>query len=290
MRNYLQILFILVFTTEDLYSDSFTYNSFNNHGVIGLINMPSARFYDEAAHGITIYDGGTWTSYTMNDGLPFGGINQTDFDSNGDGLIDLRSEFVFGHAQNCAKRDRKKNAEGVAYTDFSKEAMDAFLVGRRILENAEAAGELTEAANEALQAQISIAAKTWEECIAATVVHYINDVSADMEGFSGENFADLDNFINLTKHWGEMKGFALGLQFSPLSPFRDGSTDKSVDDLKRVLALMGDAPVMPNGSQNGQAAAVDSAEAITNYLSDLEEARTILAEAYAFDPEVVPIW
>ena len=212
------------------------------------------------------------------------------YDSNGDGLIDLRSEFVFGHAQNCAKRDRKKNAEGVAYTDFSKEAMDAFLVGRRILENAEAAGELTEAANEALQAQISIAAKTWEECIAATVVHYINDVSADMEGFSGENFADLDNFINLTKHWGEMKGFALGLQFSPLSPFRDGSTDKSVDDLKRVLALMGDAPVMPNGSQNGQAAAVDSAEAITNYLSDLEEARTILAEAYAFDPEVVPIW
>jgi hypothetical protein len=212
------------------------------------------------------------------------------YDSNGDGLIDLRSEFVFGHAQNCAKRDRKKNAEGVAYTDFSKEAMDAFLVGRRILENAEAAGELTEAANEALQAQISIAAKTWEKCIAATVVHYINDVSADMADFSGENFADLDNFINLTKHWGEMKGFALGLQFSPLSPFRDGSTDKSVDDMKRVLSLMGDAPVMPNGSQNGQAAAVGSAEAITNYLSDLEEARTILAEAYAFDPEVVPIW
>ena len=172
------------------------------------------------------------------------------YDSNGDGLIDLRGEFVFGHAQNCAKRDRKKNAEGVAYTDFSKDAMDAFLVGRRILENAEAAGELTEAANEALQAQISIAAKTWEKCIAATVVHYINDVSADMADFSGENFADLDNFINLTKHWGEMKGFALGLQFSPLSPFRDGSTDKSVDDMKRVLALMGDAPMMPNGSQN----------------------------------------
>ena len=212
------------------------------------------------------------------------------YDSNGDGLIDLRGEFVFGHAQNCAKRDRKKNAEGVAYTDFSKDAMDAFLVGRRILENAEAAGELTEAANEALQAQISIAAKTWEKCIAATVVHYINDVSADMADFSGENFADLDNFINLTKHWGEMKGFALGLQFSPLSPFRDGSTDKSVDDMKRVLALMGDAPMMPNGSQNGQAAAGDSAEAITKYLSDLEEARTILAEAYAFDPEVVPIW
>ncbi|MFL2720820.1 MAG: YjbH domain-containing protein, partial [Gammaproteobacteria bacterium] len=37
--------------------DSFTFNSYNNHGVVGLINMPTARFYDEMAHGVTIYDG-----------------------------------------------------------------------------------------------------------------------------------------------------------------------------------------------------------------------------------------
>jgi hypothetical protein len=78
------------------------------------------------------------------------------YDSNGDGLIDIRAEFVFGHAQNCAKRDRKKNAEGVAYTDYSKAATDAFLVGRRILENAEEAGELTADADAALQAQIDV--------------------------------------------------------------------------------------------------------------------------------------
>ena len=34
MRNYLYILSILVFSAEDLYSDSFTYNSFNNNGVV----------------------------------------------------------------------------------------------------------------------------------------------------------------------------------------------------------------------------------------------------------------
>ena len=55
----------MVFIAQDLYSDSFTYNSFNNHGVIGLINMPSARFYDEAAHGITIYDGTPDQKITM---------------------------------------------------------------------------------------------------------------------------------------------------------------------------------------------------------------------------------
>ena len=38
-------------------SDSFENNSYNNNGTVGLINMPTARFYDEEVHGITIYDG-----------------------------------------------------------------------------------------------------------------------------------------------------------------------------------------------------------------------------------------
>ena len=139
--------------------------------------------------------------------------------------------------------DRKKDANDEPYYDFSKTAMDAFLVGRRILENAEQAGELTAAASDALQAQIQIASLTWEKCIAATVVHYINDVRGDMDSFSDGKFADLSNFTNLAKHWGEMKGFALGLQFSPKSPFRDGSVDGiDLDSLKSVLSLMGDAP------------------------------------------------
>ena len=63
-------------------------------------------------------------------------------------------------------------------------------------------------------------AKQWRS-VAATAVHYINDVLADMADFDTTNnvFADTDNFKDLAKHWGEMKGFALGLQFSPWSPF-----------------------------------------------------------------------
>ena len=75
------------------------------------------------------------------------------------------------------------------------------MIGRRILQNAEEAGELTDAANDALQAQIRIAAVTWEKCIAATAVHYINDVSADMAEFSNGAFADRGNFVNLAKLW-----------------------------------------------------------------------------------------
>ncbi len=56
MKKLVFILLILL-TSKISLSDSFNYNSFNNHGVIGLINMPTARFYDESSYGITIYDG-----------------------------------------------------------------------------------------------------------------------------------------------------------------------------------------------------------------------------------------
>ncbi|MDB2451296.1 YjbH domain-containing protein [Gammaproteobacteria bacterium] len=46
------LLFIL-----PLSADNFNFNSYNNHGVVGLINMPTARLYDESVFGLTIYDG-----------------------------------------------------------------------------------------------------------------------------------------------------------------------------------------------------------------------------------------
>ena len=46
---------ILNFFSLSILSDSYDYNSFNNHGIVGLINMPTARLYDEAVHGVTLY-------------------------------------------------------------------------------------------------------------------------------------------------------------------------------------------------------------------------------------------
>jgi len=56
--KYLQIkiLTILIFSINSL-ADSFEYNSYNNHGAVGLINMPTARFFNESVYGITLYDG-----------------------------------------------------------------------------------------------------------------------------------------------------------------------------------------------------------------------------------------
>ena len=50
-------ILIFIFSSSNSHGDNFVTNSFNNHGVVGLINMPSARFYNESVHGITLYDG-----------------------------------------------------------------------------------------------------------------------------------------------------------------------------------------------------------------------------------------
>lgn len=53
----LHLSILLLLFHANIHGDSFQYNTYNNHGVVGLINMPTARFYNEASHGITIYDG-----------------------------------------------------------------------------------------------------------------------------------------------------------------------------------------------------------------------------------------
>ena len=57
MRKYISTYLFLSLVSQSLSSDSFIYNSYNNHGAIGLINMPTGRFYDAGSHGVTLYDG-----------------------------------------------------------------------------------------------------------------------------------------------------------------------------------------------------------------------------------------
>ena len=62
MTNYdissLKKYFLLLVTFCNVsFADNFETNIYNNHGVVGLINTPTARFFDESVHGITFYDG-----------------------------------------------------------------------------------------------------------------------------------------------------------------------------------------------------------------------------------------
>jgi len=65
-------------------SDNFNYNLYNNHGVVGLINTPSARFFDEGSHGVTIYHGNPDTKVTLT-ASPYDWIEASLFYANVDG-------------------------------------------------------------------------------------------------------------------------------------------------------------------------------------------------------------
>ncbi len=278
------------------------------YGSDANLTLASGRAYTEGAHDFDEAFGyfgaarnyGDLTDAQIRNGYDFAASDSIVVDS----AIDVRSEFNFGNSTNCAKRDQG-TASNTNPTDYTKEVFDAFLLGREILQNAavgateSSPGTLSAEAEAALETQITIAAQTWEKCIAATVVHYINDVIADMGNFSGDDFADLNNFLDLAKHWGEMKGFALGLQFSPYSPFRTGevmvdgtaqTVSVDITDLQEVLSLMGDAPVLADGSQGGIATGGTAEAARNAYIVDLESARDILQDAYAFDAENVSGW
>ena len=182
-------------------------------------------------------------------------------DADGDGKVSFKTEYNFGAAVNAAKRDLG-SSDG-AKTDYTKQAFDAFLEGRTLITNAgdevsaEELGEIKE--------QRDLAIEAWEKAIAATVVHYINDVLKDM-GAADNPDAEY-SFLDHAKHWGELKGFAIGLQFNPASPMLVG--DRFVD----FHGLIGDAPVLPD----------EGAEATAAYRAKLVEARGILKEAYGFD-------
>jgi len=59
--------FLLIFISFShfLASDNFNNNTYNNHGVVGLINMPTARFYNEGVHGVSIFHSDTVQKMTI---------------------------------------------------------------------------------------------------------------------------------------------------------------------------------------------------------------------------------
>lgn len=55
--KYIRLLFTIVIFNQSILGDSFNFNTYNNHGSLGLINIPTARFYDEGSFGFTLYNG-----------------------------------------------------------------------------------------------------------------------------------------------------------------------------------------------------------------------------------------
>ena len=174
-----------------------------------------------------------------------------------DGAIDLLTEVSWGASQNAAKRDRG----AVAATDFTADAWEGFWEGRALL--ARTTGPLTDAELAELKQWRDQAVTAWDSALAATALHYINDTLQDMAKFGTDEY----DFAAHAKHWSELKGFALSLQFNPFSPLSDAQHAS-------LHAAIGTAPVLPSAPEADQ----------TAYAVALREARALLGTAYGFDP------
>ncbi|MEM9369962.1 MAG: DUF4856 domain-containing protein [Pseudomonadota bacterium] len=128
-------------------------------------------------------------------------------DANGDGVVDLKSEYVFGNAYYAAGADRS------GLTDYMGTIMSAFVEGRNLI--ASANGENLSAEQLAqLQQYASTISSTWETVLAEATFKYAGSVYKDitkMKEAEGDD-AKAEAYRAYVKHWGELKGFAMALQ------------------------------------------------------------------------------
>ena len=94
-----RLLFLLIFfglSIPNGHSDSFRYNTYNNHGMVGLINMPTARTHDEGSHGFSFYYGTPDQKITITSS-PYDWLEASVFYSN------IKENPVGCNFQNCRK-------------------------------------------------------------------------------------------------------------------------------------------------------------------------------------------
>jgi len=193
-------------------------------------------------------------------------------DSNGDGLIDFKTEYNMGWAVTAAKRDL---VDGVSVDyDFTKTIFDAYLEGRTLIYN--------QAPLDEILVQRDIILNTWEKVVAAVSIHYINDTMSDLEALIAAGDANLawDNLpesgdgYKYNIHWAEMRAYAHGLIYNDFKLISDA-------DIATVFGYMGTAPAYNDGSDFS---------AMQTLHDNLALAKPILQAVYGFSDAHMANW
>jgi len=127
-------------------------------------------------------------------------------DYNGDGVVDLKSEYVFAHAYYASSFDKGGK------TSYLEDITRAFLDGRKLITSAN--GEkLTDAQRSELMGHVAIISKNWEKVIAESVFKYAGSTYKSLVALEDVSNDDLaKEFSKYMKYWGELKGFSMSLQ------------------------------------------------------------------------------
>ena len=125
-------------------------------------------------------------------------------DANGDGVVDLKTEMVFGPAYYAAGADTSGN------TNYLPTIVNAYIDGRELITSA--AGEaLTAEQLGALKGYASTIEGAWGNVLAEATFKYAGSVYKDIATMA-ETAPEGDAYRNYVKHWGELKGFAMAIQ------------------------------------------------------------------------------
>jgi len=177
---------------------------------------------------------------------------QTDLaaaDANGDGVVDLKTEMVFGPAYYAAGADKG----GTKSTSYLQTIFAAFRDGRALIASAE--GEaLTDAQRSELKSYAEVIESNWEKVIAEAVFKYAGSVYNDLEALKSDA-SDEKALRAYVKHWGELKGFSMALQSGK------NNLGATAFDLNW---LVGFGPAMPDGKM------VSDIDADGNFLRERE--------------------
>jgi hypothetical protein len=127
-------------------------------------------------------------------------------DYNGDGVVDLKSEYVFAHAYYASSFD--KGGKTTYMTDITR----AFLDGRKLITSAN--GEkLSDTSRARLMTYVDDISTNWEKVIAESVFKYAGSTYKSLVALEDVSNDDLSKeFSNYMKYWGELKGFSMALQ------------------------------------------------------------------------------
>lgn len=155
-------------------------------------------------------------------------------DANADGKVDLVTEMTYAHAYYAADADKGGK------TQYLANIMNAFIGGRQLITDAK--GEkLSDGQRTKLREYAGVIKKNWEQVIAEAAFKYAGSVYKDLQAAQkaeGDDVATV--YRDYTKHWAEMKGFALALQM--------GGKDLGATAVQ-LNRLIGFSPVTFTGDQ-----------------------------------------
>lgn len=127
-------------------------------------------------------------------------------DANKDGVIDLKSEMVYGNAYYAASFDKSGK------TSYMPTIMHAFIDGRKLITSAKGKA-LSDDQRAKLQAYAATIGTNWEKVLAEAVFKYAGSVYKDIKSLQAASDGDKAKiYRKYAKHWGELKGFSMALQ------------------------------------------------------------------------------